>query len=357
MIIFNIIKLGHKNFLMHKKSSFCFVAFFSILFSLVVFISALLGFFKDTVSEKFEAATNGKVMVEIYLCQGSYQPSMKGEEKCEDPEIYNKEAREIAEKYHGDLIGAIITYMPKNGGETISVVPESATKFINAKPTYYAPDGKIPVITSIGYNDKISENNDFYIIGNYPGDVRSIYFGSDPNHKGFLDKFIYDSYTYTSHYLVFDATDKLENYLAKNEYSVYRYNPLLIFDNKDDAYKLYKDRAGVWEIFTQTLRANDDDGRMHLASKYMFMACVVIAIITIVVVLSLAYMRDEKIIMLYRSLGASRKDIAMIYFVDTLETIILTAVFAYTIGSIASAIAIAINKDAIDVAMARFFGN
>ena len=355
MKIFNIIKLGHKNFLIHKKSSFCFVAFFSIVFSLVVFISSLLGFFKDTVSEKFEAATGGKVMVEVNLCFGSYQPFFEDEEQCVDPEIYNKEAREIAEEYHGDLIGAIIDYT--SGKEIVSVVPESATKFINAKPTYYAPDGKIPIVTSVGFDDADLENDSFYNIGNYPGDIRSIYFGSNPNHKEFLDNFIYDSLPEKNYYLVYDATGKLENYLAENNYSVYHYKPLLIFDNTEDAYKLYKDKTGVWEIFTQTIRVKEDNRIMHKASKYMFMACVVIAIIAIIVVLMFAYIRDEKMISLYRSLGASKKDIAMIYFVDTLETIILTAICAYVIGSIACFITISINKDAIDVAMARFFGN
>ena len=84
-------KLGHKNITLHKKTSFVFIAIFGVLFSIAVSFALNVNKSRNEIFEKYDNATDGKIMMQISLCDGSYLP--ESEKTCESPEVYDKTAR------------------------------------------------------------------------------------------------------------------------------------------------------------------------------------------------------------------------------------------------------------------------
>jgi hypothetical protein len=309
MKIASTVKLGHKNVMLHKKSSFVFMIFFGILFGIAVSFALNTIRSKDEIFEKYEDATNGKVMMQISLCDGSYLA--ESEKTCETPEVYDKIAHKKAEKYHGEVIGAVITYISKNNTETISVVPEKAAKNLKVEPAYYTPDEKIPTIESNGYFNNANHDERFYNLGVFPKEEAEIY-------------------------LVLDGTNRVQNYILLNGYVVEYYSPLLIFDNKKDAFDFYSQESNAKEIFTENMKTQAEYNEKFTSIKFLFLSFFTIMVIAIIMIFILYFKKDEELLTLYRSLGATKKNIATIYFTAAIEIIICVSIISLIIGNILS---------------------
>lgn len=305
MNILQSLKLGHKLTMIHKKSSAVFSIFFGLLFSSVVLLSNAINNEYTQISSAFKDATNGKYLAKVSICHGSYINN-----SCEQPNVYDDMALKIAKKYRGDLIGAVITYVSDNK-ETIYVIPDKATKILNAEPAYYAGENEVPIITS--ENSSSDVKNGFYKLGTYPGDE-------------------------TDKYYVLDDSGKLTNYIAINGYVVDNYAPLLVFDTFEDLLNAKKANDNITEIFTKQIEEKNKYEEKLQTAKKLFMGLFILVVITIAIMLIIIFRNDKKIISLYRSLGATKRNIAAIYLVDVIEIVIYISIIALIVGNVVSAI-------------------
>lgn len=349
-------KLGHKLSISHKKTFLVIATFFGILFSTVVLLSSLLSYFQNQIIAGYSNATGGKILAQISICNGSYQTDDENE-KCKSPEEYDNIIRKEVEKYHGELIGAVISYTSSSSDEMISVIPEKASKILGAEPAYYSPDNKIPVVISSDYNDRLEEQN-FYNLGIFPGNKNGLYMGDNPYKNNFLNSFINNNTSEDMLYLVLDNTERVQDYLIQNQYLVYYYSPLAVFDSYEDAHDFYRANSSfnIKELFTNRIKTDYEYQEKQVAVKYLFVCYLIILITTLTLVLIIDYKKDEKLITLYRSLGASRANISMIYIISVLEMIICITIIALLVGLIANKLIISWNQDTINTAMIRFFG-
>lgn len=299
-------KLGHKLTMIHKKSSAVFAVFFGLLFSSVVLLSNTIDNWYAHINESFTTATSGKYLAKISMCHGSYVDG-----NCEQPEIYDDVAKTVARKYHGDMIGAVITYVSE-GKETIYVIPEKAARTLDAEPAYYAYDDTVPIVVSAGTSTK---DNDFYELGSYPGDGVNKYF-------------------------VLDGSDKLLNYLVENGYVVENYAPLLIFDTFEDLLNIEKTESDVHEIFTRQIEEKREYDKKIMTAKNLFICLLILSIVTMIIMLVILFLKDEKIVSLYRSLGATKKNIAAIYLVNVIEIAIYISLISLIVGNAISSLII-----------------
>lgn len=302
MKILQAMKLGHKLTMIHKKSSAVFTIFFGLLFSSVVVFALMISREQNVIMDEYKNVTDGKVLMKISMCDGSYVDGA-----CKQPEVYDATVKQEVKKYHGENIGAVITYISKDDNEMISVIPDKAVKNLNVEPAYYAPDDMIPVVTSKNFNAKIE--NGFYNLGKFPEGENKIY-------------------------LVLDSTSKVLNYILLNDFVVYSYEPLVIFDKFEDAKDFAKNKTEAFEIFTGMVEKTHYYNANFNIIKFLFMSYFIIALVIIIMMLIILFRKDEKLVSLYRSLGATKKNIATIYFMSIFEMTIYIAIIATAIGNL-----------------------
>ena len=293
MKIIQTIRLGHKSLSMYKIYSILLIVVFGVAFAGFSWnFFSILKTENDAISEELKP-TNGKVLVYMDFCNGVYDKNGEG---CETPTNYDKHAQELAKKYRGEQIGAKITY--KNSSDRkVEVIAERAAKYLVSKPTYYAPDETIPIVASEGYK----EDSDFFVLGNFKK----------------KDEF----------YLVMDNTSTVMNYLILNGYSMTQYEPVIAFENLNNAYNYYKNEGGS-ELFAGALEAKKEHSKIREEFLSVFSAFAVAAIVVILIVYGFILSLNKKTSSLYRLVGATKKDVFLIHLSSLIEIVFFILAFS-----------------------------
>ena len=241
MKILKLARLGNKSILAHKKRVFLTTVVLGALFSILVAAAFIVQGIENNLISASLYKTDGKVLMYSSICHGTYIDDENG--SCETPETYDKIASEKAKKYHGEHIGAVITYTNDAGG-MIRVIPEKATKYIDSEPFYSAPADKLPALVSAD-RDNVTTKNDvlkddeLHVLGTFPAQGMYVKTAKRNNEFNLIDGFIRASGSSGDRFIIFD-TEKVMNYLIANGYKMYYYSPLFEFDKFDDAFLFYK---------------------------------------------------------------------------------------------------------------------
>ena len=327
-----LVKLSAKNISTHKAGVLVSTLALSILFTVFSAFAYIIQGTENVIIDDSMSYTEGKIILSSNFCDGDYQNETK---RCEDPKIYDSKADDLAKKYHGEKFGSVISYTNQNG-DNVYVILDKAARFLKSEPAYYAPESKIPVIAKDGYKG----DNSFYILGYYPKSNANI------KDESF---YVYQEFDSKPYYLVLDNTARVQDYLATNGYTVYSYAPVIEFDKFDDAYNYYKDNncadAGtckdlnvIEELFTHNIvnRISYNKAYASLVSYIIVLLLAEIVILTIVFIFTSK--KDSRTILLYRTLGATEKDIYKLYLYELIEIAIFITVFMLGFGLLAAII-------------------
>lgn len=304
---FGTMKLGSKNVFAHKFFSIFVILTLGIIFGISTAATLnKISEAKENISVESKE-TDGKVLYKINLCKSNYL-----EEGCDTPENYDSVALKAAKKYSGETIGAKISYI-NDKNEKVFVVLERAGKILNHGKTFFTSEGKIPVVKNS--EEKIDEN-------------------------------IYESYEdyksdETPFYIMMDDTMTVMNYLFINNFRMESYEPLVIFDDENSAYDFYKnERSGNFEInqiFNKTILAKEKlDNAIKLAFTTL-LALFGISIVILLIFVIVIFRKDKKNVSIYRTFGATKKDIFRIYLssgIIIFVSSILISVIVYLITSL-----------------------
>lgn len=292
MKLVQTIRLGHKSLSMYKVYSILLVAVFGVAFAVFSWnFYSILKTENDTISEELKP-TNGKVLIYASFCDKEYDKNGEG---CEAPTNYDKRAQALAKKYRGEQIGAKITY--ETDDERVEVIAERAAKYLISKPTYYAPDETIPIVASEGFE----EDPEFFMLGNFKK----------------KDKF----------YLVMDNTQTVMNYLIMNGYSMTKYEPVIAFENLNNAYSYYENEGGS-ELFAGALEIKKERLKARNEFLSVFSAFSVAAAVVILLVYGFIMYLNKKTSSLYRLVGATKKDVLLIHLMSFIEIIFFISILS-----------------------------
>lgn len=280
---FGIFKLGFKSLLKHRVFSILIIFILGIIFgtSLATTMRAI-----SESSETIQKESNvmdGKVLASVELCKSNY--ILNG---CEVPESYDAEVSKIAKKYDGETLGARITYVNEKN-EKVYVILARAGKYLNHGKSFFISNQKIPVLKKAG--EKIDENA-YEALYEYENDE-------------------------TPFYIMMDETMTVMNFLFMNGFQMLSYEPLAIFDSEEAAYNFYKNESKegfvVSQIFNKSLVAKSNYDKALKTTITTTILIIGIAI-TILVIFEVVISKTEaKNNRLYRTFGATKKDIFRIY--------------------------------------------
>ena len=307
MKVLKAVKFGSLRIFSHKLLAVISLLIFFTIFSIFFKISS------DTQDAERELLRSGldstgeKVLVSVKLCKTDYLSEI---EKCDEPTAYDNKAAELAKKYNAETVGANILYTSLiSKKEDVNVILDKAMSSLIAEPPYYSGD-KVPVILSKENSEKIPEG--FYVLGNYPA-------------KG------------PEKYLILDNAENVTNYLILNQYQVKNYDPVIRFENLNDAYRFYKENSDEFEItemFADVLEVRKTYLGKFTKLLLAFIGIMVLTITYLIFIGILETSRDEKLVFLYRSQGATRKDVFQIYFAFELEILVISVLLALIFGAL-----------------------
>ena len=278
-----IMKLGFISLLKHK--------IFSI--SIILVLGIILGISSATtmhaISENKEliqkesSMMDGKVLAGVKLCKSDY---ISG--GCEVPENYDVVVSKIVKEYDGETLGARITYVNEKN-EKVYVILARAGKYLNHGKSFFISNQKIPVLKKAG--EKIDDNI-YEVLQEYENDE-------------------------TPFYIMMDETMTVMNFLFMNGFQMQSYEPLVIFDNEEMGYEFYKNESKenfvVSQIFNKSLvaKSNYDKAlKMAIVTTILIIGITIAILVIFEIVISRTEAKNNR---LYRTFGATKKDIFRIY--------------------------------------------
>lgn len=302
---FRLFKLGHKNIAAHKFCTSCGVVIIGVVFG--IFAATTIHEISKNQKELSDEskATDGKVLMAVKMCDGDY---LSG--NCETPEEYDAEVLKTAKKYGGETLGAKITYLNQQN-EKVYVILERAGKILNHEKTFYISGEKIPVVKK---------------------------------NKAEIDENFYQSYAeYTSDetpfYIMMDNTATVIDFLAQRGFLMQEYEPLVIFGDEDSAYRFYKnENVSASQLFSKTISTKEKLDKIINAAIITFLVILAATIILLGIFGIVLSRIDKKNIRLYRTFGATKKDIFKIYLMFSFEIFTFSLIVSLTVYLITTAI-------------------
>jgi hypothetical protein len=274
-----LMRLGFKNISAHKKLYAVVIVIVGLLIGTLVTTIIILSRNEKSALSAELAKTSGRVIISNSICETSYQNL---EEPCKTPEVYDEIVREKSKKYNGNMAGAVITYTNENGA--LSVISDKVAKNLD------------------GYTPMKNEING---------------------------------------YMVFNNTERVQNYLAENHYSAIFYHPVVIFDSLDDAYNYYFDMDfEVSELFSKNIETKKFYNEKKSGFLKMTIAIFIITLMILGSAMFIVIRTDSETIRLYRSAGATKIDVFRIYFATLFELLIIAIILSLSIGILAAGILI-----------------
>lgn len=353
-------RLSWSNIAQHKKRSAIIVLTISLLFGAVMAFNFMLEGLRGTILDAALQANDGKVYLEVsYQELAGFGPGRV--EKADSEERLDEFIKEGVARYHGKIIGEKLSYQFNNIFETIT--PAVAEKISGKIDLSNVPEDKVAVLMPAETSQYATvDRGDYYTVGTYPAtlqgsptlpgfnpanlllgmvhgsgiDARPLIIdnGSEAVHKYFLklaQQKVYSGSPYAS------AEEYLETVLPQTRY-------IVEFPNYEDAVNYYYDIYAGKNIPKNVeigdrkyeLINMDTFGRVIYLEldfdnlQFMLTAIEVLFIVIAILIATFTFAHlidsDAATVALYRSLGASTRNIYLIYFLYLVELCLLAVV-------------------------------
>ncbi len=304
-------QLGNSLIISHKKGYFVAAIIVSILFSILTVSATLLQAIENHLVDKSLAITDGRVVTKIST-------------SCSDPDSCDKIAMDYARKYNGNFTGAVVVYESDNKAP-IYVISEKTAKYLSDLAFSTTQNSRFNIIRINDdslFND-IYDEDSYEVAGHYS-------FINTKNSP--ISGFVQTSNDQISSYAILDSDSILMNYLVTKSYHMVSYDPVITFDKFNDAYTYYKNEEQVSSIFTKPLEIKNNYDYIYGWIKILIAILFLVSTVVISLLSVIISNKDKKIFTLYRSLGASNKDILTIILASLFEfscfVLVFTAVFS-----------------------------
>lgn len=390
MRISQALKLGHTNVTAHKGRSLAIVVTISVLFSLVMGVNFILQGLQDNMLRYADAFSDGKIYIKSE-CAGS-----KGEEII----------RRRLEKYHGEVVGEIITMELENSRAVHVASPEVVERFLTV-PLEEVPKDKLPVVMSNEMLERIAEaeaRGDEYVTEIAKGDYvvvgASEELGTGLRLGGLREMhpldFLLSNMGGIGSFemlVVDDGSGKVQDYVAELRQEVVerREEMAAEYGNLEEGEEVYipemVDKTALVAVFTDAEAAYrytllDDEAEFgYRSSQYnavelfgnqvriivatrrvqkmlgvLEIAILVVAVVVMAFTFAHLVALEAPIIALYRSLGARTSDIVLIYLVYLLELCVYAVGFATVLGILLALVVTGLNAAALQQVVERYYG-
>ncbi len=347
------LNLSWSNIAQHKSRSAVLILTISILFGVVMGFNFLLEGLGQTTFDAALQASEGK----IYIATGYNEISSINEgdyTKVESLEAAQQLITENIERYNGQIVGEISQYNIADSRWTIN---QALAERFSTLELGKLQENQIPYVAPKIEDDEFNrwlkdpdgaKDKLLVKVGTYPA--------TEPGHPtlpGFnplnlLLSGVYGSYKYPL--MIDDGSDRITQYLEQQAEQIpshpkvtpYLTNIVAMFDNYETALTYYWDttegknipkdietldgtKFSLYdeEIFSSVISAQL--GTRNLRLNLVLIEILFIIVAVIIAALTFAHLidQDAATIALYRSLGASRADIYLIYFLYLLELCLL----------------------------------
>lgn len=411
MKVIDVLKLGHKSIVAHKKHSIMTIIAISALFSLLFTVHLVVQGLENKLLESAAKETNGAIYIVTSMCDTSNDINLNDfvevvdEDTSETHQIYQPEpvsclvsqadlakATAKIEKYHGKVIGAIDTSQRQIPLEFV----KSAVEVDLAK----IEPGAVPVLISMSRAQTLAEQpigkrledseklrrveeirqkllgstflsddkqTTFWIAGiTSPGTDLTLTKKSDA--YNILDLALFNATSSSGGPIIIidDGSEATKSFLNKNNdhYQVV----LSSFTNTQDALNYYHNEdCGIRENACKNYYINElYSNHLGLARNFWAVrtmlglfepAFVVIGIIIIVFTFLRLVSQDAPIIALYRSLGATARNVFYIYLAYLVEICCLTILVSMILSLLAALAISLINASSLMAVIAAFYGH
>lgn len=378
------LRLSWSNIVQYKKRSILIILTISILFGVVMAFNFILEGLGKTIFDATMQSSNDK----IYIATGYSEISSINQGdyfKVDTLESAEKLLEENAEQYHGQIIGQVTQYNLDSSRWVINL--ELAKRF-GELDFSKLEDNQIPYVgprVEDEFFDRYLKDTDgskdrlLTKVGTYPATEPGSPTLLGLNPLNLLLSGVHGSSTYPL--IIDDGSSKVTQYLQKmveqnngSEVIPYMTQSIVMFNNYDDAIAYYWDTANgknipkdiettdgkkytihSGEVFSSVISAklsvrNLRDTLVLLEILFIIVA-VIIAILTFVHIID----QDAATIALYRSLGASTRNIYLIYFLYLLEMCALAVLSCIIIAAILVGILWLTNASALAKRLQDFY--
>ncbi len=357
------LRLSWSNIAEHKKRSAIIILTISILFGVIMAFNFMLQGLRETILNAALQTNDGRV----YLETGYQNISSINEgdfTQLTDLEAAQKLVRDTVAKYHGEIIGEMVTYQVGGTRWVIDRAVADAVGKLDVKLDELRTD-QIPFLAPEfedvyfqGYfTDDGKKDERLIKVGTYPSTE-----AGNPALPGFnplnlLLNMVYGSSSSALPLIIDDGSGKVTEYInsmAQAQVEEYGYENIAqvfeawppekryiaVFDNYDDAVAYYYDAYGDnvpeyvqingnkyailnMDIFGRVIYLQLDFDNLQFMLTAIEILFIIIAILIATFTFAHLIDQDAATVALYRSLGASTGNIYLIYFLYLLELCLL----------------------------------
>lgn len=358
-------RLGYANIKTHKGRSIAAIITISILFGLVMGVNFILQGIQNSLMPYAEAVTDGTIYVRSYV-RGSNGPAT----------IEKRLA-----KYHGEKIGTL-TDIDINGMEHILYIsPEIVQPWVEVDFDT-VPEDKLAYLITNSAKEFLAQNELFpgeeYRLGQYydlgergvevgtipaAGENTSLHLGESPDwnpldlilagiSSGYRDDVLVvergndwrpEKYVAEKVSIVakFDNVRDAYNYIQMNDENEFNYSAL-----QAEAREIFSSQTGIY-------------GAVRNAEKKLGILEIILLVVAIIIMaFTFAHLIDQNaaMIALYRSIGATTKDIVLISCCYLLQLCLGAIVLATVIGLIIAGVTTVMNMEQLKIVVEQFYG-
>ena len=353
-------RLGHANVKSHKGRSIATIITISVLFGLVMGVNFVLQGMQNSILPYAEQATDGKIYVRSYI-RGSNGPAT----------IEKRLA-----KYHGTQIGTLTDIDVDGMQHILYISPEVVQPWLDVDLKSVPEDKLAYMITD--YAKEWLAQGEGYVLGQYLAidDTMGVEVGMIPmvGQSGTLQ--MSESLDWNLLDLVLTKISGRQGYdlmvVERNddwrpqEYEAEKVSVIATFDDVRDAYN-YMQMTDEAEFGYSALQAEADEmfnnqtavyGAVRDTEKTLRVLEMILLVVAIVIMaFTFAHLidQDAAMVALYRSIGATTKDIVLVSLCYLLELCLWAIVFATVVGLSIAGVVTLMNMGQLKAVVEEFY--